>query len=125
MLLKVFKNHGASAGASMSHSHSQILSLPTVPPTVSSRLDGMKEYFDQTGRCSLCEVKPENIVIDKSSYFISIVPFAAAFPFEIWIVPQYHSSHFHDLDVEKVNRPCFLFLTSAFLHINFMGTRLD
>ncbi|KAF7115706.1 hypothetical protein RHSIM_RhsimUnG0048700 [Rhododendron simsii] len=35
-ILLVFKNHGASAGASMSHSHSQIMAL--VPPTASARL---------------------------------------------------------------------------------------
>ncbi|KAL9256074.1 ADP-glucose phosphorylase-like protein [Drosera capensis] len=28
---EVFKNHGASAGASLSHSHSQMISLPIVP----------------------------------------------------------------------------------------------
>ncbi|XP_010558718.1 PREDICTED: ADP-glucose phosphorylase [Tarenaya hassleriana] len=99
--IQVFKNHGASAGASMSHSHSQILALPVVPPTVSSRLDGTKEYFDQTGWCCLCEAKPKELVINESCHFVSFVPFAAAFPFEIWIVPKYHSSHFHDLDTNK------------------------
>ncbi|KAJ0078734.1 hypothetical protein Patl1_22943 [Pistacia atlantica] len=99
--VQVFKNHGASAGASLSHSHSQILALPVIPPTVSGRLCSMKEYFDQTGKCGLCEVQPKDLLIDETTYFTSIVPFAATFPFEIWIIPQYHSSHFHDLDSEK------------------------
>ncbi|KAK3017428.1 hypothetical protein RJ639_007586 [Escallonia herrerae] len=51
--VQVFKNYGASAGASMSHSHSQMIALPVVPPTVSTRLDSMKEYFGQTGKLSL------------------------------------------------------------------------
>lgn len=100
---KVFKNHGASAGASMTHSHSQILALPVVPPTVSARLNSMKEYFDKTGKCSLCEVQHEDLLIDASSHFISVVPFAATFPFEIWIIPRDHSTHFHEIDGEKVN----------------------
>lgn len=100
--LKVFKNHGASAGASMSHSHSQIMALPIVPPTVSARLHSMKEHFDQTGRCSLCDIRSDDLLIDKSAHFISIVPFAATFPFEIWIIPLDHSSHFHDIDSKKV-----------------------
>lgn len=100
--LKVFKNHGASAGASMSHSHSQIMALPVVPPSVSARLDSMKQHFDQTGRCSLCDIRSNDLLIDESAHFISIVPFAATFPFEIWIVPVDHSSHFHDIDGAKV-----------------------
>ncbi|OVA00854.1 Galactose-1-phosphate uridyl transferase [Macleaya cordata] len=99
--IQVFKNHGASAGASMSHSHSQLLALPIVPPTVSSRIDSMKEYFNETGNCALCQVLSEELLIDESTHFFSIVPFAATFPFEIWLVPRDHSSHFHALDNEK------------------------
>ncbi|KAF3442211.1 hypothetical protein FNV43_RR16127 [Rhamnella rubrinervis] len=99
--VQVFKNHGASAGASLSHSHSQILALPVVPPAVSARLDGTKEYFDKTGKCSICEVQQEDLLIHASSHFISIVPFAATYPFEIWIIPREHSTHFHEIDIEK------------------------
>ncbi|GAV89930.1 GalP_UDP_transf domain-containing protein [Cephalotus follicularis] len=99
---QVFKNHGASAGASMSHSHSQILALPIIPPTVSDRIDGTKEYFDQTGKCCLCEVQSKDLLIEETTYFISIAPFAATFPFEIWIIPRDHSPHFHELNLEKV-----------------------
>lgn len=86
----------------MSHSHSQILALPVAPPAVSARLDGMKEYFDKTGKCSICEILQEDLLIHASSHFISIVPFAATFPFEIWIIPRDHSTHFHEIDIEKV-----------------------
>ncbi|KAK4345380.1 hypothetical protein RND71_035556 [Anisodus tanguticus] len=99
--VQVFKNHGASAGASMSHSHSQIIALPIVPPTVSARLDSMTEYFQQTGKCSLCDIQPNELLIDESAHFISLVPFAATFAFEIWIIPRDHSSHFHEIDSEK------------------------
>lgn len=100
--IKVFKNYGASAGASMSHSHSQILALPVIPPTIAARIDSMKENFDQTGKCSLCEIRLDRLLIDESTHFISIAPFASTSPFEIWIVPRDHSSHFHELDGEKV-----------------------
>ncbi|XP_052174337.1 ADP-glucose phosphorylase isoform X2 [Diospyros lotus] len=99
--VQVFKNHGASAGASMSHSHSQIMALPVVPPSASVRLDCMKAYFDQTRKCSICEARSDDLIIDKSTHFISIVPFAATFPFEIWIIPLDHSSHFHKIDNQK------------------------
>ncbi|KAL6997457.1 UDP-glucose--hexose-1-phosphate uridylyltransferase [Sarracenia purpurea var. burkii] len=99
--VQVFKNHGASAGASMSHSHSQIMSLPVVPPAVSARLDSMKEHFDEAGKCSLCDIRSTHFFVDESTHFVSIVPFAATFPFEIWIIPLAHSPHFHKIDAEK------------------------
>ena len=86
----------------MSHSHSQMLAMPIVPPAVSTRLNGMKEYFDRTQRCSICEVKGEDLLIDASTHFISVAPFAATFPFEIWIIPRKHSPHFHEIDADKV-----------------------
>lgn len=86
----------------MSHSHSQIMALPVVPPTASARIQSMKEHFAQTGKCALCQVRQNDLLIDESNHFISIVPFAATFPFEIWIIPRDHSSHFHELDYDKV-----------------------
>lgn len=99
--VQVFKNYGASAGASMSHSHSQILALPVVPIAASTRLDSMKEYHNQTGKCILCNAQTDKFLIDESTHFISIAPFASTFPFETWIVPRYHSSHYHELKEDK------------------------
>ncbi|CAL5185535.1 unnamed protein product [Lathyrus oleraceus] len=99
--VQVFKNHGAAAGASMTHSHSQMIAMPVIPPTVSARLGSMKDFYDQTGKCSICEIQRAELLIDSSTYFFSLVPYAASFPFEVWIVPRYHSAHFHELDAEK------------------------
>lgn len=98
----------------MSHSHSQIMALPVVPPTVSSRLDGTKDYFVETGKCCLCEAKAKHFVIDESSHFVSVAPYASTYPFEVWIVPKYHSSHFHHLDDVKV-KPFFLIATKFYI----------
>lgn len=86
-----------------------MLALPIVPPVVSARLDSMKEYFEKTQKCSVCEVQGEDRLIDSSTHFISVAPFAATFPFEIWIIPRDHSPHFHEIDDEKVNRMPILF----------------
>ncbi|KAK9157616.1 hypothetical protein Scep_004190 [Stephania cephalantha] len=99
--IQVFKNHGATAGASMTHSHSQMIALPIVPPSVSSRLESTKAWFNETRKCGLCNIGSDEVSIDKSAHFVSVVPFAASFPFEIWIVPKVHCCHFHELDNEK------------------------
>ncbi|WOK99453.1 ADP-glucose phosphorylase [Canna indica] len=99
--VQVFKNYGASAGASMAHSHSQIMGLPLVPPLVSTRLDSMKKFYDMTGKCCLCEAWSEDILVSETAHFFAIVPFAASYPFEVWIVPRDHTNHFHEIDNEK------------------------
>ncbi|KAK1681855.1 hypothetical protein QYE76_042703 [Lolium multiflorum] len=100
--VQVFKNHGASAGASMAHSHSQMIGTPFVPPSVTSRLNCMKEVFERSGKCSLCELQCKDILVSETQNFSAIVPFAASYPFEIWIIPQEHSSFFHEIDQDKV-----------------------
>lgn len=98
LCFKVLKNHGASAGASMSHSHSpsQIMPILIIPPSVSAWLDTAKEYFDKTGKCSLCIVHMEKLLIDESTHFISVVPFATTFTFWDMDHSWDHSSHFHE-----------------------------
>ncbi|CAL5091232.1 unnamed protein product [Urochloa decumbens] len=98
--VQVFKNHGASAGASMAHSHSQMLGTPFVPPSVKSRFNCMKEVYDKSGNCSLCE-SSKDILISETPNFSAIVPFAASYPFEIWIIPRQHLSYFHEIDQDK------------------------
>lgn len=102
--MKVFKNHGAAAGASMTHSHSQIMGIPVIPPSVTARLSCMKEIFDLTEKCSVCDLQSDqNLMINGSTHFFAIAPFAASYAFEIWIVPREHSTYYHELDRAKVS----------------------
>ncbi len=52
----VFKNHGSAAGASVVHTHSQLIAIPFVPPFLQQELDGGLAYHTQHGRCVFCEV---------------------------------------------------------------------
>ncbi|KAG6471796.1 hypothetical protein ZIOFF_069242 [Zingiber officinale] len=119
--VQVFKNYGASAGASMAHSHSQIVGLPLVPPLVSTRLDSMKKFYDMTGKCSLCEVLSNDLLVAETVHYFAIVPFAASYAFEVWIVPRGHTVHFHEIDHEKVML-LGLYVNST---LNCIGTSLE
>ncbi|KAL6880607.1 hypothetical protein ACP4OV_012172 [Aristida adscensionis] len=99
--VQVFKNHGASAGASMAHSHSQMLGTPFVPSSVTTRLDCMRAAFEKSGNCSLCEIRSKDTLISETANFSAIVPFAASYPFEIWIIPRQHISYFHEIEQDK------------------------
>jgi len=95
----VFKNHGVAAGASLEHSHSQIIALPIVPRRVSEEIEGAKNYFGYKDRCVFCdiirqELQQRNRLIMENQSFISIAPFASRFPFETWILPKAHNPSF-------------------------------
>ena len=52
----IFKNQGRSAGASLEHSHSQLIALPVVPELVMEELTGGKFYFNYKERCVFCDM---------------------------------------------------------------------
>ena len=95
----VFKNHGTIAGASLDHSHSQLISLPVVPKRISEEISGSMNYYRQKDRCIFCDIiaqeQEDNVrVIYENKRFISLSPYASRFPFESWILPKNHESHF-------------------------------
>ena len=49
----IFKNHGAAAGSSLDHSHSQLIALPIVPREVRDEVDGAKAHFAGEGALRL------------------------------------------------------------------------
>ncbi len=99
----VFKNHGVAAGASLEHSHSQIIALPIVPTWVNEEIEGAKNYFHYKDRCVFCdivrqELQQKNRLIIENQAFLSVAPFASRFPFETWILPKTHYPSFEHME---------------------------
>ncbi|MCS7280428.1 MAG: galactose-1-phosphate uridylyltransferase [Desulfobacterota bacterium] len=97
--IMVFKNYGQRAGASIDHSHSQLIALPIVPKIVSEEMAGALTHFRLKERCIFCDIiaqeKDEKTrVVFENDRFLAISPYASRFPFEIWILPKNHESHF-------------------------------
>jgi len=95
----VFKNHGAEAGASLEHPHSQIIALPILPLNVQQELRGASDYYLLKERCIFCDIvgqeeQDRRRVVFENDDFIAASPFAARFPFELWLIPKAHVSHF-------------------------------
>ncbi|OQA92678.1 MAG: Galactose-1-phosphate uridylyltransferase [Elusimicrobia bacterium ADurb.Bin231] len=104
----VFKNRGEAAGASLTHPHSEIIAMPTVPVRVKQELDGSRNYYDYKERCAFCDIIREEIesntrIVSENEDFICITPFASRFPFETWILPKTHSSSFEDSQKHEVS----------------------
>jgi UDPglucose--hexose-1-phosphate uridylyltransferase len=103
----VFKNHGATAGASQEHGHSQILATPVLPNVVEEELRGSRERFEATGRCAFCEMIATELesaerVVGEDEAFVVLAPYASRFPYETWILPRRHASSFERASVEEI-----------------------
>lgn len=98
----LFKNHGEAAGATLEHTHSQLIALPIVPKRVIEEVDGARHYYDEKERCIFCdmirqEVEDKVRVVAMNELFIALEPYAPRFPFETWILPRQHSSAFEHM----------------------------
>ena len=97
----IFKNHGEAAGASLEHTHSQLIATPIVPKRVQEEVDGAREYYSYKERCVFCDMVRQELAqgvrsIAENDDFVAIAPFAARFPFETWILPKAHDPFFED-----------------------------
>ncbi len=97
----IFKNHGASAGASLEHAHTQLVALPIVPRDVRDELLGAQAHFQSKERCVYCDIlrqetRESTRLVAENADMVALSPYAARFPFETWILPRRHQSHFED-----------------------------
>jgi UDPglucose--hexose-1-phosphate uridylyltransferase len=97
--IQIFKNHGAAAGASLEHPHSQLIALPVVPKRVREELAGSAQYFRHHQRCIFCaiieqELRAERRVVSENAECVALAPFASRFPFEVCILPKVHAAAF-------------------------------
>ena len=97
----VFKNHGAAAGATLEHTHSQLIALPIVPDFLRQELSGARRHFEVKERCVFCDVVHEDLldgrrIIQENADIVALAPYAPRFPFETWLLPKRHGSSFED-----------------------------
>jgi UDPglucose--hexose-1-phosphate uridylyltransferase len=103
----LFKNHGEAAGATLEHTHSQLIALPVIPRQVLDELEGARKYYDYKDRCIYCDIlRQERIegkrVVIETAHFMAIEPYAPRYPFETWIVPKRHASHLETMSPEEI-----------------------
>ncbi|MBS7624082.1 DUF4921 family protein [Candidatus Bathyarchaeota archaeon] len=99
--VSIFRNHGAGAGASLSHAHTQIIATPIIPKILREERDASKEFYLENKDCIFCrivdsEIKSERFIWSNES-FVAFAPWASINPFEFWIFPKRHQSSIVDL----------------------------
>jgi UDPglucose--hexose-1-phosphate uridylyltransferase len=103
----VFKNFGADAGASLSHTHSQIICLDFVPSDVQRIHQRLVKHHEEYGCCYICQVMHEEVrqrdrIVMETEHFVVICPFASRFPFAFSIIPRRHRPHFEDTSAAEL-----------------------
>jgi len=105
--IMIAKNHGGAAGATLAHSHSQLLAAPIIPPAVSTELDSARDYYRQKRRCLLCDVieqelKAKERIVSQNDDFVTLAPYASQVPFELLVVPRKHQHAFAEIKESQV-----------------------
>lgn len=105
--IQVFKNQGADAGATLQHSHWQIIGVPLLPDKQRHILDGCKRYYQHHQKCVYCEMlryeQDSTLrIIDKNDLFICFAPYASRFCYETWIMPKQHLFDYGHLSEQHI-----------------------
>jgi UDPglucose--hexose-1-phosphate uridylyltransferase len=113
----VFKNFGPAAGASIAHTHSQVIAMPVIPDNVQAEVTNSRAFYHKNHHCIFCSLIDEALtfeatiydresgeirrkisvgqyVIERMGKFIAIKPFASRYEWEVHILPLQHQSDF-------------------------------
>ncbi|MGD0099030.1 MAG: galactose-1-phosphate uridylyltransferase [Acidobacteriota bacterium] len=104
----IFKNHGAAAGASLSHPHTQLIATPVTPLTISEELNSAQDHYREKERCLFCDLIEQELdsgqrIVIAGDQFVALTPFASRFPFEIFIAPRNHHHSFAEITDSMLN----------------------
>lgn len=97
----IFKNEGGKAGASIDHSHSQVIALPLLPPKTKSEIEAYDRYVVDENSCPYCDIiaketdGPRMIWQDKNLFVVA--PYASESPYGAWFIPKRHITSIADL----------------------------
>lgn len=97
--IMIFKNFGPTAGASLSHSHTQLIALPVVPLRVQEEIDGARAHYERKERCIFCDIiqyegEADRRLLMENEHFIVLAPYAPRFSFELSVYPKRHNPTF-------------------------------
>jgi UDPglucose--hexose-1-phosphate uridylyltransferase len=95
----LFLNCRASAGATLSHIHAQLIGSPLISDGLQRRVDRFRDFYQTHHRslleaCAGWEVQQKVRMIYQSEHFYVFCPYAARTPFQVWLVPKHSQENF-------------------------------
>jgi UDPglucose--hexose-1-phosphate uridylyltransferase len=100
--LTVFKNVGGRAGASLRHSHSQLIATDAMPTKAEHSFNLMNRHRLSTGCCLQCdllrgEMRAKQRIVWHDGTLVAFCPFASRLPMLLRITSLEHQGCFEDL----------------------------
>lgn len=104
----VFKNKGALAGASLGHSHSQLVVTPFIPNALEQEFAAALMHYQKTGRSIFDEILEKELkatkrIVIESRHVVAYCPYASRFPYEMCLMPKSQISHYEDSPQEVLD----------------------
>lgn len=104
--ISIFHNHGPSAGASITHPHSQIITTPLVDVDLGSALNNAERYYNKEKKCVYCQMiklekKLKQRIVFENEQFIATCPFASKSAFQVIVSPKNHNSYFEEIKEDE------------------------
>ena len=98
-----FENRGEEVGVTLNHPHGQIYAYSFVPPRAEKMFAVADAHKKRTGRVLMDdivarEIRDEVRIVARNSEWISYVPYASRYPFEIHIAPLRPVADLAELD---------------------------
>lgn len=89
----IFKNSGQNAGATLEHSHTQLIVMPFIPEKIKKDLISYTLHRQETERDFFDDLiyderRFKKGVLFENSFFIAFCPYASMFPFETIIISK-------------------------------------
>ena len=107
--ISVFKNVGDDAGASLQHSHSQLIATDLMPHATARSVASMQRHRAKTGCCLQCDLvraeqKAKQRIVIQSDDLIAFCPFASPFPMTVRVTSKDHQSDFDLLSDSMIDQ---------------------
>ncbi|MFN3192056.1 MAG: DUF4921 family protein [Aureliella sp.] len=109
----LFKNVGLEAGASLAHSHSQLIATNIVPTEIQRTIDRMRIYERKEKTCVFTrmlenELEQQVRIVEETPDFVAFCPFASRTPSLVQIMPRKQSSQFERMDRFQIEQLAWL-----------------
>jgi UDPglucose--hexose-1-phosphate uridylyltransferase len=95
--VQVFKNEGHAAGASLEHSHTQLVAMPKVPFMIQKMAERASGGFLK----KVLQAEKKRTFYE-NGHFAAFCPYASRFHFESWIMAKDAPKNFCSLDAEQM-----------------------
>lgn len=100
--IMIFHNFGSGVGGSLYHPHSQIVSMPILPPDIARSLRGSAKFYKENNKriydlIIKWELEQSKRIVYENDFFIAFCPFVSKYPYEIRIFPKDSHAHFEQM----------------------------